>query len=59
MKMSDEKLGMIGLAAIVAVVVLLIGGCSAGCDGDRDNPAYDKDGFLGDSDDFWELQSKQ
>ena len=49
---------MIALAVIVGVI-LLIGGCSASCDGDSSNPAYDKDGFLGYSDDFWEWQSKQ
>ena len=43
---------------ILVLLCLVIGAMFTGCTDDY-NPAYDKDGFLGYSDGFWEWSSKQ
>ena len=47
MKNNLVKLGI--LACVITVIISL-----AGCGSSRKNIAYDKDGFLGYSDSFWE-----
>ncbi|MBO5897756.1 MAG: hypothetical protein J6R04_01965 [Clostridia bacterium] len=52
--MSTETLKKIYIILAILIGVSLIGGCVMSSLEEKPNPAYDEDGFLGYSDDFWE-----